>query len=307
MSMWSVVVMSALAAQPAGPDPALSNPSDQTRAREMQRKRLDETPIRPEARLPEQTSVPGVRAPEGVDLRTPGAVAPPEGSLLAPRVGTLLRATSGETVFAPFPEGDVRLPPMILLPCAVLGETRGTPEGTPVRIGGQVYRYRGRTYLLPTSFTRESTTEPPPPVTPSTVEPPRQPRDADPAVADLLRDLERGTPAIPPPESEAPIAAPTRAGDDGRLLVRRRGRVVRLPEAQGRFGVVFDNDPDSPGPERMLLLPSRALERIEALASWRGENTAYQVSGRVYTHEGRTYLMPVLVQAERPGDVTPLQ
>ncbi len=307
MSVWSVVMMTALAAQPAGPDPALTNPSDQTRAREMQRKRLDETPIRPEARLPEQTSVPGVRAPEGVDLRSPGAATPAEGTALAPRTGTLLRASTGETVFAPTPEGDVRLPPMILLPCAVLGETRGTPEGTPVRIGGMVHRYRGRTYLLPTSFSRESAPEQPAPDERPSNEPPRATRDADPAVADLLRDLERGAPTIPPPEIEAPIAAPTRAGDDGRLLVRRRGRVVRLPEAQGRFGVVFDNDPDSPGPERMLLLPSRALERIEALASWRGENTAYQVSGRVYTHEGRTYLMPVLVQAERPGDVTPLQ
>ncbi|MDX2131177.1 MAG: hypothetical protein SFY69_03885 [Planctomycetota bacterium] len=328
MIMWTVVGALLLGVQPGSShepghatparDPALTNPSDHTRAHDQRRKTLDETPVRPVAGVPEQSSVPGVPAPGGVDLRAPGALPLVEGAALAPRSGTLRRALTGEAVFVPAP-GDPPLPPLILLPCAVLEETRGVPDGVGVRIGGQVHRYHGRTYLLPTSFSRETAevvTVPEPRPQPAPTDAPAEdrvppPPGNDPSVDDLLRDLETGAPVLPRPDADAaPVAAPlarSRAGTDGRLLMRARGRVMRLSDAQGHFGVVIDNDPDSPGPSRLVLLPCRTLERIEALAAWRGENAAYEVSGRVYTHDGRTYLLPVLVQAARTSDVAPMQ
>jgi hypothetical protein len=57
----------------------------------------------------------------------------------------------------------------------------------------------------------------------------------------------------------------------------------------------------------MVLLPCRATESLEALAASRGENVAFKVSGRVFTFEGRTYCLPTLVQATRPGDLRTLQ
>lgn len=52
-----------------------------------------------------------------------------------------------------------------------------------------------------------------------------------------------------------------------------------------------------PGPRRhpptsLILLPSRVTERIDAAMRTMGESEPIRISGRVYVHEGRNYLLP---------------
>lgn len=304
----------ALGQAPAPPhqpsrDPALTRPAVEDRLLEQQKKRLNTDPVSPATRPPSQAAIPGVPAPAGVTLAAKGVRTYPEGSFVAPRTGAIVKAGSGDFVFVPERgEQGPSDPPFVLLPCETLTQIAGAPGEGPVSIGGQVFIYRGRHYLLPTSFTRE--------VAPAAVEAPSQPATpppADPSVQDLMRMLEDGAGrAVPPP---TPVDAdPTArrppvgvARGEGTVLVSKRARLVRLPGAGGQFGATIDNDTNSPAELPMVLLPCRALERLEAVASWRGEDTAFLLSGRVYTYDGRNFVLPVLVQVQRETDVAPMQ
>lgn len=330
----AAVFVGLLLAQPPAPtpapalDPALTSPTIDDRILEQQKHRLNAQPVPPARRPSPLGVVPGTPAPRGDGLPTLTGRPLAEGSFLSPRDGTLIQARTGELIFVPavLNASAPREPAMILLPCETLSRIREQPA-RDITLGGQAFTYRGRNYLLPTVF---DASRPLPDATatpqPSLPEPgpsttgvsPATPPEADPQVADIIRDLEDNaalrpippnslTP-IPAPESEAtpkPVAPPL--GEDGTLLVSRRARIVRLASAAGRFAAVFDNDPSSPAHEPMILLPCRAVERLEAAASWRGDSTPFLISGRTYRYEGRTYLLPVLVLTQRASDVSPMQ
>ncbi|CAG0969593.1 hypothetical protein PHYC_01169 [Phycisphaerales bacterium] len=296
------------AADPPQPsrDPALTSPSVDERLLEQQKKRLNTDPVLPASRAAAQSPIPGV-PPPGVNLSTSGGRTYPEGSFMTPRAGTLLKAPSGDVVFVPSrPETGPADPPFILLPCETLTQLTGSSLDGTISVGGQVFVYRSRHYLLPSSFTREV-------AAPAAEQPAAAPPSTDPSVQDLMKSLEEsGARAV----ADAPVgesqAQPQAARKDvltgeGAVLVSRRARLLRLPGAGGQFAATFDNDPNSPADPPMVLLPCRALERLESVASWRGENTPFLLSGRVYTFDGRNFVLPVLVQVQRDADVAPMQ
>lgn len=314
--------------QPPANDPGLTSPTVEDKRREQEHRRINNTPISPTTAVSPQAAPAAV---PGVQLDVPAGRHYPEGAFFPSRVGRLVRTPRGDVIFAPaaIPGGRAE-PPLVLQQCATLAQLLaavGTAEPA-VSVSGQVFVYRGRHYLLPTAFAladAPSTEAAPAPAPPAPILAGAE--DPDPAVAELIRELE----ARPgPPRAIDPAPAPTddsrpgrrngppgyfdAAGDvagapaeEGALLVSRRGRLVRLAAADGRYAVAFDNDPDSPSAGVMVLLPCRALERLEGLAAQRGENVAFSVSGRVFAYEGRGYLLPVLVQPQPVGDLAPRQ
>jgi hypothetical protein len=144
----------------------------------------------------------------------------------------------------------------------------------------------------------------------------RQPRALDEAMLSASTTSPAPSPASPP--SAAPSAADLRRSGEsalslsalapeGTLIIRARARLVRPPWAGGRLAATFDNDPKSPGRGTMLLVPCRVLEQAEALSGQLGEDATFAISGRVTIHEGRNYLLPVLIQRLPRTDVTPGQ
>lgn len=101
------------------------------------------------------------------------------------------------------------------------------------------------------------------------------------------------------PAPEAPLTT------DGSVVFNRRGRVIRL--ATGALAVAFDGDADSPATGAMMMLRCRTLQRLEDFLAKTGDSGPVNVSGRVFTHKGRNYLLPTLVQSAAPSDVKPLQ
>ncbi len=208
-------------------------------------------------------------------------------------------------------------------------------------LSGQAFVYRGRQYLLPSTFSlinsrpapkAEVKPEAAPQAAPQAAPEPANAANAatpgdpgatgssstsgDPRVDDLIRDLEtrsRGQRLLAPPVDTADAVQGQQAAEqatllpEGDLVMNRRGRLVRLAGSDGRFAMVFDNDPNSPGTGPLVVLPCRVLETMEGLAMPRGDEATFRISGRVLVHEGRNYLLPTLAQLERPGDLTPLQ
>lgn len=223
---------------------------------------------------------------------------------------------------------------MIMLPNAALDRLRGTVTGESVRltVTGEVLAYRGRNYLLLTAFQ----------VRPS-VTPAAQAGSAEAAAAaadgadgvsgegagvgaaggqgasdidDIAADLDRlrATPGGLSRSVEENDDAATGAGDasptaplpEGTPIVGRAGRLER--SAAGAWSFVSDNDPDTPGTERaMIVLPCRLLEQMEARAGVGVERVRMRVSGRVVAFDGENYLLPTLLQFERGERIKPLQ
>jgi len=160
---------------------------------------------------------------------------------------------------------------------------------------------------------------------------------ADPRIEDLIQDLEtmRGparvmdptdpdpsiaaTPSTPPapgltattPPGATPPDAPREGIEaltrEGTLIVNRRGRLTRSAATGGRIAMAFDNDPDSPGPGTMMILPCALLRSMEEVVATKGDDTAFQISGRVLVYDGQNYLLPVLFQARQTLDIRPQQ
>lgn len=288
-------------------DPALHQPGTDQKLLDQQKRTLDETPVAPVPAKPGQYTPPSVPRVEvaGVDFAKKRAIA--EGTFVVRRPGRLIRSGAGDSVFVPtsIGEGD---PPMILQPCRMLSVVRAAVEVSPeaiVTISGQVTVYRGRHYLLPTAFELGV----PAPIPGPAPSPSEQP---DPTVDELIRGLEsdpaspRGIPMEPPMSAE-PSSTTQATLPEGTLITNRRARLVRSARQEGRLAAMFDNDPDSPGEPPMILLPCRALESLEGVAAWRGENTPFRLSGRVFAFEGRNYCLPTLVRVIRPGDIAPRQ
>ncbi|MCE7974107.1 MAG: hypothetical protein DYG92_07245 [Leptolyngbya sp. PLA1] len=293
-------------------DPGLSSPSVGDRLLEQQRRGKDDTPIEPVRPARPQTPFPAQPAPEGATWA--GRRLLPEGAFVTGRRGEIVISPGGDVILTPSSQDE---PPMILMPCGTLGQIRTAWTGSgEVTVSGQAFSYRGRQYLLPSYFSFDPMTRRAPDVgRPEGTAPAADgvAPAADPSVTDLINDLERDVEA-PRALSRLPVApavteaqAASLRGPDGTVLLSKRARLVRSAEEEGRLAVVFDNDPDSVGGIPLVVLPCRAAESLEAIAASRGESTAYRVSGRVFVHEGKGYILPTLVQAVRRSDVRPLQ
>lgn len=322
-------------AQTPQPDPAtdeaLNHPKVEDTIIEQQRARGSKAPIKPSAK-PASTPTPTLSAPDVDPQNLPRElwVAPaqwagrvlPEGAFLASRQGFLVRTKSGEAVFvpAPAPEAskDQREAPLILLPnqrLAQIDVALGT-GADPHRLiaSGQVFSYRGRSYLLATAFslpsvpdagTRDSKPAP-------RADAPAPTATSDDRLREMIADLEekRGTPrALDPANLNLPA---TRKGDkaleqtlaEGTLITRRRARLVRGAVAAV---LAFDNDPNSPSFPPMPILPCRILEHLESTAAQHGEDLSFIVSGRVTTYQSRNFFLPTMYQAVRASDLTSAQ
>jgi hypothetical protein len=285
-------------------------------------------PIQPTQSKPAQRPLPSIPAPvvdapglSNVDLSLPARRLYTEGTFLPARRGTLIRARTGDIIFLADTAPDARParpePPMILLAGQRLAQI-DTAMSAPAfsgraGIGGQVFVYRDRHYLLPTLFTPLAPDAEPQPKEPAPA-PPSTPQDPDPRIEDLIKDLESQRSA---PRAITPLPAPAAQPEpdqpranllpEGTILVFRRARLIRLADHAGRIALAFDNDPDSPAPPPMLIEPCAQLQRIESLAASRGDSTPLKVSGRVLTYKGRNHLLPTFVQAISPGEVVPMQ
>lgn len=101
-------------------------------------------------------------------------------------------------------------------------------------------------------------------------------------------------------------ASPTAGPEEGTLLLRRPARMLR--NAQGAWALVFDNDDtDSFADDGLIVLPCRALMRMEQWAMQQGDAARFLVSGRVYTYEGQSYLLPTLAQRLGASDLNSIQ
>ncbi|MBS0195644.1 MAG: hypothetical protein JSR77_02695 [Planctomycetes bacterium] len=281
----------------------------------------------------------------GIDPSTlPAARFYPEGTLVTDRRGTLFVSDHGDVILVPANTQTAPMDPLfVVLPCQRLSQmiaarAAGGPN-TPFIIAGQVFVYRDRQFLLPSVFAIDrAVTAPTPPApaaapsqpAPSPPAPANKPAATsdDPRVNDLIRELEsqreapRRVAAAPTPGAAAPQPTPaaqqpadtkTPTGGDhaikpeGTLLISRRGRLVRLTHEQGRLAFAVDNDPDSPATHPYLLQPCQLLERMESVASTRGDSLVFRVSGRVGVYEGKNYLLPTFQQVVPPSDIHPMQ
>ena len=231
---------------------------------------------------------------------------------------------AGENRATGSPSASHPEPAMALLPCAtytrlesMLGEEN---RGLWVSLTGEVLEYHGRNFLLPTAFANAQTpTEPAEgaeaPPSEAAGSPADQPEPSGNRIDELVRELEaqraerRGidtTFATPSEEQTGmPVLGPR---VDGTMLLNQRGRMVRSGE--GGWVIAIDNDDAaSEGglPHHLWLLPCRVVAQMEWQAEIAGESWAFEVSGRLYRHGQRVYLLPRMFVSASKNDVQPLQ
>lgn len=258
------------------------------------------------------------------DFDLPRSATLVEASAISKVTGTVVRVKD-QYYFVPdagqraTQDGPV-IPGLILLPSQRLEQmaagliTRGDrAAGT---LTAQVFNYRSRTYALVTQFAFAVAEEPvPQPEQPASTTPTSaQPAPADDDVAAIVRDLQTATErprALARPDQELINDLPKRRTDEAEapplvsertMLVRKRGRLVRLASAEGRFAFAFDNDPDSPAPAPMLLHACSMLQAIEDIAGEQGDGLTFEITGRVTRFGERNYLLPEFFQVARASD-----
>lgn len=267
---------------------------------------------------------PGEIEPEGDPERSePDRPVLAEGAFLVREAGVMAPLESGGWAFA-FERDDrgrAPAPPMALLPCATLEQMERVTPASEKRVrlvvSGQVFVYRNRNYLLPTMFAfpserngekdheranGDSASER---EAEENAEPQKQREaseraaSADPSVEALIESIEtlsedRGEPVWAPPSGDGQHAG---LRPDSSFLESRRGRLIR-ENASGRLVFSIDNDADeSPGGDSPLtILPCLNRERMERLLEGREGSLSMTVSGRVFTHRGRNYLIPTMFQ-----------
>lgn len=252
------------------------------------------------------------------DLRSPRPLLP-EGSFLSGQEGTLVLTTAGDRLFVFLPsENQTPITAMILVPCGELArmERAAREAGTeyPVfKVTGQILVYHRRNYLLPTAWTQREPDQNPSEQQP----PPTAPPEDDEDIAALIEELEQSRHAprsalrrgdrlwLAPPrtpdqeQSRAPIA-------DGTMISRQTGRLVRQGVV---WTIVFDNSPaqtqakDAP----LVLLPCLIHERLERLAARRADEFKVELSGRVFAHGTRNFLLPSVFQIVSTDSIRPIQ
>lgn len=262
-----------------------------------------------------RASVPGLDGGEG---RVPRPVLLPEGTFITPRRGTVLRAGNGEwyVVFHPDEQGQ-SLPPMALLPSAVLEEIEGAAsaesvEGSPrltVRIAGQVFVYQRRNLLLPRAWSVVHSV--PVQVSPGQAAPAEGAAPAlDPSVSDLIAELETAGAAPRALDHHALASADARAGDGESAIARQRSAsmIVRRRVRLDRIGGVWIAMPETGVKQPladtpMVVMPSAALTRMETVAGARGDQVLFEISGSTDRYRGRTLLIPTFVRIVQAGDI----
>lgn len=254
----------------------------------------------------------------------------PEGTFLVGYIGEVARLRTGGLAFLPAAQPGAQRPepPMVLLPCrttARLESLLGDQDrGLWVALTGEVQVYHRRNWLLPTAFAGANAPDPTAPRQPednARTAPPDEPQPEEGAEIDpveaLIRDLEaersrrRGidTTFIAGAE-EAEGAATPGARVDGRMLMARRGRMVR--SSGGGWVVALDNDTDAPPapddlPGRLRLLPCLLVEQMERMAESQGERWVFEVSGHLYRRGSEIYLLPRMFVSLPDDEVKPLQ
>lgn len=277
------------------------------------------------AAAPEASADVAVHA--GLPSIDPDGPTPPllaEGSFIVRRRGVLMATDWGAHLFAfaPGVEGE-RARPVAVLPCETLRRMESAAgaasdpaafSASRVRVvgtfllTGQITAYRGRNYVLPTAFSLTEEIAPVPRTDPdASVSPPTARPEEDPEISELIADLEelrsapRGAPIAraPGPGAESPALLA-----DDTLVPRRRARMVRT----GRGEAAFAFDVGEPGTldAPMILLPCAATEGIERAAARAGDGAIFDISGRVFQHQGRNYFLPLMYVAETSRNVKPL-
>ena len=259
-----------------------------------------------------------------------------EGSALLDAAGTMHRSkVHGNWSFTTTdPANPVAEDPtgheFILLPCVLLGEMQqihdANPEDEPVvfLLTGSIYTYRGYNYLLPTFAPRLIGH-----VTQATDE--TQDNDADTsndagsdddaagdddddsidAIKQRLREAAgnitantsdtRGTNVPRSVIGRTPPLDADRLVREGTNFVNRRGKLTR--DSTGAWVYVFDADAQGLSDPPMTVIPCAMLQEMEKLAIRNGNSTPMLVTGIVFAHGERNYLLPTIyrVPRERSG------
>lgn len=262
-----------------------------------------------------------------------------EGSFIISRTGRLVPAPNDRLIFVP--AIDQRLPgegPVLLLPCNALERLESIWANQPVTVSGEILSYHGRNHLLISDFTlglvmpvtqpvqttkdKEAETESDSESTDETT----QGLDEDPDVMDLLRELDEESSAPsgaqistpldsrftsnrdPQPSQRLQTAPPELVPGirEGTLMIRRPARLDRA--ADGSWMAIFDNDdPEAPIGMELTILPCSLLMTMEHQALAFGDTSRFVISGRIYVHNKRGYLLPTFYQRLRTSDIQPWQ
>ncbi len=336
---WNLCTCVALAAHavPAGAqdrdpatDPALNDPKVAERVRDLERPAgaaLSPTPP-PQRPLGEPRPQRAPQDPIQAALRA-GPLRP-EGTFISRQRGSLVRGRSGEwiLVFRRDAKGRAERP-MVIVPSRnverMVAQAGPDPEARTFLVTGQVFAYRGVNYLLLPVVppVLEDGDPPPAPTEPAEHPTPGTPPPAsDPDLGEVIRELEShqgrtrelgsgpqprsaavgdhsaDTPTDPKAETPAPALLP-----EGTMLLRRRGRLVRV--AGGDTALLLDSDADTAAAldPPLILSPCAMLERMEWLALAQGEAMVFEVTGRVLEYRGRNHLLPMLFRAYPPTEL----
>ncbi|HYF14234.1 MAG TPA: hypothetical protein VD971_04080 [Phycisphaerales bacterium] len=275
-------------------------------------------PIEPTRAAPVRGAEATLNVPDLPDAQR--ATLPPEGTYIARVAGTVLRLESGDYAFLPDRREDAP-PPMLLLPCQRLatissGLNARNASRSRASIGGQAHVYRGRLFLLPTVFAfgeEQASGAEKPAETPAA---PSRPGPESDEARRIIEQLEEASPrrrVLSPTENAAVDAAEDRPPDasamlaEGTMIVRERGRLVRMASDAGHFAFAIDNDHDSPAPAPLPLVAGSILQQVEEVAAQQGQEIAFEMTGRVLTYRERNYLLPIFFQVARQDQVKPNQ
>lgn len=264
-----------------------------------------------------------------------------EGAFISNARGRMVKGKTGRFYFIFDRDATGRtFPPMVLLEGPNLASmerlTERSPEGSRLRIGGQVLAYHARNFLLvtvPPLLERPAdpgiepiaapTPEPAISTQPSATSPSTTPPPAERSIEDIIADLDRavGPSATagarrPIVDSQIPAEArphgatvEERSPTDSRALgylASRRGRLVRGTDGWLEFRP--DNGPSGKPEAAMTLLPSQNLSNLETLSDSAGENMTLSMSGDVFIYKGRSYLLPTMYVVNRDtGNLVPTQ
>ncbi len=299
-------------------DPRLNDPSVDEMKRELERRADPGRLILPRPAATVQPVVPGRPMDSSLlpglnvtEAPRPTGILIAEGTFLWAAPGRLypLRETD-DIVFIPDEATAGGPNALLLMPSRMrerLETTLGTaPQGSPVRLTGEVFVHLGRNHLLVTAFAAGgSDAKATGAANGNGANGTPQP-ELDPRVQELIRDLEqqRGTPrALGRGTAEAVEDDGTiREGD---LLLRRRGRLVRT--AGGEWAVALDNGPTGEARTHLPLSPCRTAQAMEQRAVRLGDAWTFEVSGRLLRYRGRTHLLPTMYVTLPPTETTPMQ
>ncbi len=292
------------------------------RIERLERSARDFAPAKPSSKADVQVAGPGAEQVSGVardpmsggrgsDLREGASVIDVRGRVAY---------TPGGWVFAADPVDAPSDSPRVLLrllPSPTSEELRATVHAredagdspATFRLSGRVLVDRGRVYLLPlfaTILEPESSEETSPVVDddrPSDVEPDESSPD-DPSVRELIERIERASDAERAGVREEFVGAADGSTPGVRMIVGRVARLSRDPDGKLVFAIERgvregDRTETTGGVERLAILPSRLYPALEQIWASRGDGARLLVSGEAFRDDGRWYLLPSLVEAER--------